>query len=140
MRSSYDVLDERTLAAAVQVVEFARRLEAVTVVTWLVKQLVSAATSVAANQRAARRARSNRELVAKLSIVVEEADEVVFWCELLGRISLPPAVIPELTAMAREARELRAVYAKGRATARNRVFSARVVTLLALVVMLRLVF
>jgi four helix bundle protein len=40
-------------------------------------------TSVAANYRAACRARSKVEFIAKMGIVVEEADETVFWLELL---------------------------------------------------------
>lgn len=47
------------------------------------KQLIRSVTSVAANYRAVCRARSDRELFAKLCIVVEEADETVFWLELL---------------------------------------------------------
>ena len=48
------------------------------------KQLLRSATSVAANYRAACRARSKAEFIAKLSIVVEEADEVLFWLELIS--------------------------------------------------------
>jgi len=47
------------------------------------KQLLRSATSVAANYRAACRARSGKEFFSKLSIVVEEADETLFWLELL---------------------------------------------------------
>ncbi|MES2762003.1 MAG: four helix bundle protein [Bacteroidota bacterium] len=43
------------------------------------KQLIRSATSVAANYRAVCRARSDAEFFSKLSIVVEEADESVFW-------------------------------------------------------------
>jgi four helix bundle protein len=43
-------------------------------------------TSVAANYRAVRRARSRREFVAKLGIVIEELDESLFWLELLADI------------------------------------------------------
>jgi four helix bundle protein len=46
-------------------------------------QLMRAAMSVAANYRAAGLARSRAEFISKLSIVLEEADEVVFWLELL---------------------------------------------------------
>lgn len=46
------------------------------------KQLVRSSTSVAANYRAACRARSNAECIAKLGIVEEEADETMFWLEL----------------------------------------------------------
>lgn len=47
------------------------------------KQLFRSATSVAANYRAACRARSNAEFFSKISIVVEEADESMFWLEIL---------------------------------------------------------
>ncbi|TAN16652.1 MAG: four helix bundle protein [Chitinophagaceae bacterium] len=47
------------------------------------KQLLRSTTSVAANFRAVCRARSNKEVFAKLCIVVEEADETLFWIELL---------------------------------------------------------
>ena len=47
------------------------------------KQLIRSATSTAANYRAACIARSQREFFSKLSIVVEEADETLFWFEIL---------------------------------------------------------
>lgn len=47
------------------------------------KQLLRSITSVAANYRAACRARSDAEFFSKISIVVEEADETLFWLELL---------------------------------------------------------
>jgi len=53
-------------------------------------QLLRSATSVAANYRAACRARSGRELFSKLSIVVEEADESLFWMELLVESGIMP--------------------------------------------------
>src|SRR5438309_7389689 len=46
-------------------------------------QIIRSATSVGANYRAACRARSRAEFIAKLGIVLEEADEAVFWLELL---------------------------------------------------------
>ena len=47
------------------------------------KQLLRAGTSVGANYRAACRARSRREFIAKMGIVEEEADEAQFWLELI---------------------------------------------------------
>jgi len=47
------------------------------------KQLLRSASSVGANYRAACRARSKAEFGSKLSIVVEEADESVFWMEIM---------------------------------------------------------
>lgn len=54
------------------------------------KQLIRSVTSVAANFRAVCRARSEKERFAKLCIVVEEADEVLFWIEMLIESGLIP--------------------------------------------------
>jgi len=55
------------------------------------KQLLRSATSVAANFRAYCRGRSQRERFAKLCIVVEEADETLFWLEILEDTELRSA-------------------------------------------------
>jgi four helix bundle protein len=47
------------------------------------KQILRSGTSIGANYRAACRSRSKAEFTAKLGIVLEEADETVFWLELL---------------------------------------------------------
>jgi four helix bundle protein len=47
------------------------------------KQFLRSATSVGANYRAVCRARSQNEFFAKLSITIEEADETLFWIEIL---------------------------------------------------------
>jgi four helix bundle protein len=47
------------------------------------KQILRSGTSIGANYRAAYRSRSKAEFIAKLGIVLEEADETVFWLELL---------------------------------------------------------
>jgi len=47
------------------------------------RQLLRSGTSVGANYRAVCRSRSKAEFIAKLGIVVEEADESAFWLELL---------------------------------------------------------
>ena len=47
------------------------------------RQLLRSSSSVGANYRAACRARSQAEFHAKISIVVEEADESVFWMEVM---------------------------------------------------------
>jgi len=49
----------------------------------IAKQIIRSATSVAANYRAACRARSRAEFIAKIGIVEEEADESCFWLELI---------------------------------------------------------
>lgn len=82
------------------------------------RQLSRAATSVGANHRAMRRARSYKEFSSKLQSVTEEADEACYWLEIL--LALPEITTPSLTDLYREARELRAIFAKARATTRLR--------------------
>ena len=55
------------------------------------RQLLRSGTSVGANYRAAGRARSEAEMVAKLGIVEEEADETLYWIELLIEAGIVPA-------------------------------------------------
>jgi len=81
------------------------------------KQLLRCGTSVAANYRSACRARSKAEFVAKIGIVVEEADEAVLWLELLlesGLVSLHRAQL-----LLKEARELTAIFTASQRTARG---------------------
>ena len=54
----------------------------------IARQLLRAGTSVGANYRAATRARSSKDFVNKLSIVEEEADESLYWMELLTEAGL----------------------------------------------------
>jgi len=49
----------------------------------IANQIVRSGTSVGANYRAVCRARSDREFIAKMTIVIEEADETLFWIENL---------------------------------------------------------
>jgi len=82
------------------------------------RQLVRSGTSVAANYRAAGRARSRAEFVAKMGVVVEEADESVFWLELLvdsGMIA--KARLDDLVA---EANELVSIFVASQKTARGK--------------------
>jgi four helix bundle protein len=78
-------------------------------------QLIRSGTSVAANCRAACRARSKPEFVAKLGVVEEEADESAFWLELIAETGLlnPGKVTPLLA----EAGEIVAMMASSKKTA-----------------------
>jgi four helix bundle protein len=81
------------------------------------RQVFRSATSVAANYRAAQRARSKAEFISKISIVVEEADETVFWLEILQQSGLIPAA--RLQELSREANELLAIFAASQRTSRR---------------------
>lgn len=78
----------RTKQFALRIIKLFQALPKTEEARILGKQLLRSATSVAANYRAACRARSAREFFSKLSIVVEEADESLFWLELLAEADI----------------------------------------------------
>ena len=49
----------------------------------IANQIIRSGTSVGANYRAVCRARSDSEFISKMNIVLEEADETMFWLELI---------------------------------------------------------
>ena len=79
--------------------------------------MVDCATSIGANYRATSRARSRAEFVSKLAIVVEEADEAVFWLEFVQRVGLGDAAAA--VRLLGDAQELRAIFAASYRTARR---------------------
>ncbi len=82
------------------------------------RQLLRSSTSVAANYRAANLAQSKAAFVAKLSIVVEEADECIFWLELLFEEGLVSE--EQCKPIIQESKELTAIFVAARKTAANR--------------------
>lgn len=78
-----DELKDRTKQFAVEVVKFARSLPAEMATDHMARQLVRSGTSVGANYRASCRAKSGADFVSKMTTVEEEADESLFWLELL---------------------------------------------------------
>jgi four helix bundle protein len=85
-----DQLRGRTKHFAIRVVKLFRGLPWTTDAQVLGKQLIRSGTSVAANYRAACRGRSRPEFIAKLGVVAEEADESVFWLEMLVDCGIVP--------------------------------------------------
>jgi len=83
----------------------------------ILNQALRSATGIAANYRAAGRSRSKAEFIAKIGVVVEEADETVFWLEMLADSGIvSPAKLDNLLA---EATELVAIFTASRKTARS---------------------
>jgi four helix bundle protein len=77
-------LAKRAKAFALNIIRLSIQLPKTSEARVLGQQVVKFGTSVAANYRAVCRARSRAEFIAKLGTVVEEADETVFWLELLA--------------------------------------------------------
>ena len=116
MSTGPEQLRDRTKAFAIRIVRLYRSLPKTTEAQVLGKQLLRCGTSVAANYRAVCRARSKAEFIAKLGVVVEEADETVFWLELLADTDVME--MQRLSDLLREAQELVAIVAASQRTAR----------------------
>ena len=80
----------------------------------IANQLGRAATSVAANYRAVCRAKSSADMVTKVTIVEEEADESGFWLELVSDIGLIPA--DQVADLLNESSQLTAIMVASRKT------------------------
>ncbi len=80
----------RTKALGVRIVKMVGALPDSPAAAVIGKQILRSGTSVGANYRAACRARSNADMIAKLKIVEEEADETLYWLELLVEAEIVP--------------------------------------------------
>jgi four helix bundle protein len=89
MNGQPDILRDRAKQFAIQVVKLVRVFPRNDESRIIGRQLLRSATSVAANDRTVCRARSKAEFNAKIGLVVEEADETVFWHELVTDLNLP---------------------------------------------------
>ncbi len=78
-----EAFKKRTQKFVVDNIKFFRTLPKTEEAKIIGRQLLRSSSSVGANYRAACRARSKAEFHSKLSIVVEEADESIFWMEIL---------------------------------------------------------
>ena len=110
-------LRERTHKFAVRIVLLSRHLMRKREAAPLANQVLRSGTSVAANYRSACRSRSRADFVSKMSVVAEEADETLFWLELLRDTSIVNAA--RLEALIDEADQLTAIFTASRNTAKT---------------------
>jgi four helix bundle protein len=112
-----DVLKDRTKRFALQVIRLCQAVPRGQASTVITRQLLRSATSVGANYRAVCRARSSADFVSKLGIVLEEADETLFWMELLvdSGVAHPDKAAPIL----KEANELVSIFVASLRTAKG---------------------
>lgn len=110
-------LQERSMAFASGIRTITLRVRAIPDGRNASEQLLASSSSMAANYRAACRARSTAEFISKLGTVVEESDESVYWLEYIvkGGFLRPIDVAPHLD----EAKQLRAIFAASYGTARS---------------------
>lgn len=107
----------RTKKFALDVIRFTRSLPKGDEFSVIRTQLIRSATSVAANYRSALRAKSRPDFISKLGTVEEEADESLFWLELLSELATREN--PELTRLLSEADEIVAIAVSSRKSARG---------------------
>lgn len=110
-------LKARTKQFAIRIIKLFRALPKTDEARIIGKQVLRSGTSVGANYRAVCRARSGAEFIAKIGIVVEEADETVFWLELLVETEIVTA--KQLSSLLNEANELLAIFAASQITAKR---------------------
>ncbi|CAB1080606.1 hypothetical protein D1AOALGA4SA_8286 [Olavius algarvensis Delta 1 endosymbiont] len=92
-----EAMKGRTKNFAIEIIKLCRILPKNQESKLISNQLFRAGTSVAANYRAACRARSRADFISKMGIVEEEADEGLFWLELIEELELcKNTLIPQL--------------------------------------------
>lgn len=108
---------KRTKQFALKVIHLIETLPKSKAADVLGRQLLRSGTSVGANYRSACRARSSADFIHKMGIVEEEADESIYWMELLHDSGM--VKIDRLAPLLKEANELLAMTVSSIKTARN---------------------
>ena len=110
-------LKQRTKIFGLKIIRLVENLPSTKTTRVIGNQLIRSGTSVGANYRAACRGRSKAEFIAKMGIVIEEADESMYWMVML----IEAGIVPEnqLSDLLSEANELVAIFTASAKTARS---------------------
>jgi four helix bundle protein len=112
-----ETIKDRTKRFALNIIKLTNELPKNTPSFVIAKQIIRSATSIGANYRACLRARSKSEFIAKLGIVLEEADETVYWLELIVESCLVPA--EKVRHLLNEANEITSIIVASLKTAKS---------------------
>lgn len=112
------ILKERTKQFGLRVLNLYEEISKTKKGEILGNQLLRSGTSVGANYRAACRAKSNADFIYKIQIVEEEADESVYWLELISESNIIRK--NRLGSILKEANELTAIFTSSGKTAKQR--------------------
>lgn len=85
------LMKQRTKEFSLRILKVVSSLPQTTEAKVISYQIAKSGTSVGANYRAACRSRSTKEFIAKLGVVLEEADETAFWLELIVESNMLPS-------------------------------------------------
>jgi len=110
-------LQNRSKKFAISIVKFYKRMPKTDEGRILGKQLLRSSTSVAANYRSVCRSRSRAEFIAKMGVVVEEADESHLWFEILTESEIVEH--NTVADMMKESEELLHIFSSSLSTARS---------------------
>ena len=113
-----DDLKKRTKEYALRIITLVKALPNTPEGRAIGNQLIRSGTSVGANYRAVCRARSDAEFIAKLGIVIEEADESAFWLEIIIESKLLKRELVE--SLLAETNEITAIMVATRKTSKNK--------------------
>ncbi len=113
----------RTRSLALDIISLCNHISRNTQNQIISKQLIRASCSVGANYRAVSRAKSPSDFINKLSVVEEEADEVLFWLELLQE--LEPGFRDEIVSCSSEMNEILSIVVASRKTAKKNLNNSR---------------
>lgn len=111
----------RTKNFSLMVIDLVERMPNSISIRVIANQIVKSGTSVGANYRAVCRARSDREFVSKMNIVLEEADETLFWIEIIMTKQWVSNL--ELEVIWKEGNELTAIFVSSLKTVNDRINS-----------------
>jgi four helix bundle protein len=108
---------KRTKKFAVQIHELVEEIPSTRAANNICYQILKSSSSVAANYRAACRAKSTADFINKLKIVEEESDETMFWLEMMEEVAIVPNVSKHKE-LCGEANHLTAIFVKSLKTLR----------------------
>jgi four helix bundle protein len=111
------LLEERTKRFHIDIIKLTELLPRNACGFETAKQIIRSAGSVGANYRSTKRAKSRADFIYKIEIVLEEADETLYWLEVIRDSRLIENV--HLITLIKEANELTAIFAKTDKTAKE---------------------
>lgn len=118
-----DDLKIRTKEFSISILNLVEKIPSSKIGNTISNQIVRSGTSVGANYRAACRAKSDKDFLNKIIIVEEEADETLFWLELLIASNIFEKVF--LESLIKECNELVAIFTASGRTMRNKISASK---------------
>ncbi len=112
-------LQNRTKKFAIDIIKLSKLIPNESIGWTLTNQIIRSATSVGANYRAVCRAKSDKDFISKMETVIEEADETLFWLEIVDELHIVNGK-NEINRLLKEANELVAIFVSSVKTVKNR--------------------